>query len=147
MEEARERFFKKVNKTDTCWLWTACILHGYGTFGYKYKVVKAHRFSWFLAGNTIPEGHLIRHKCRNRHCVNPDHLETGTHQENALDRVRDMSLAQGNTHGQAKLTEEQVRDIRANRDNKTVIELAKEYNVIRNNIYLIITRKTWQHLE
>jgi hypothetical protein len=149
MEAHRERFFAKVNKTDSCWLWTGYKdKAGYARFKNNYKVVKAHRFSWFLAGNTIPEGHLIRHKCRNRHCVNPEHLETGTQAENMADRVRDgtATYPQGESHGRSKLTEEQVRAIRGNPDNKTGVELSKEYGVAVQAISRIISRRTWKHI-
>ena len=150
MEEARLRFFKKVNKTDTCWLWTGSQdTHGYGHLRHIEQTYKSHRFSWLLAGNTIPEGHLIRHKCRNRHCVNPEHLETGTHQDNMHDRIRDGTLndwSKGVNHSMVKLTEDQVRAIRANQDNKTYTDLGKEYGVNRTTISKIILRKMWKHL-
>jgi len=147
MEEARDRFFSKVNKTETCWLWTGSNnIDGYGIITFQKNRYLSHRFSWLLAGNAIPEGHLIRHKCRNRHCVNPEHLETGTHQQNASDRIRDGTETKGNRNGKSKLTEEQVRAIRANPDNKTNREFAKEYGVHNTTIADIIHRRTWNHL-
>jgi len=147
MEAHRERFFKMVDKTDSCWLWKGSKnTYGYGQISINSKQKTCHRFSWLLAGNTILEGHVIRHKCRNRHCVNPEHLETGTHQENALDRVRDGTVANGCKQGKSKLTEEQVRAIRANPNNKTQMELGKEYKVYISTIEKIISRKTWKHL-
>lgn len=146
MEEARVRFFKKVNKTDTCWLWTGSISRGYGQIAIKKTQHRTHRVSWLLAGNTIPEGHLIRHKCRNRHCVNPEHLETGTYQENALDRVRDGTMPWGEKQPNSKLTEEQVRAIRANPDNKTIVKLGEQYGIHNSTISKIILRKLWKHI-
>ena len=71
-----ERFWEKVEKTETCWLWTAAKYPGgYGVFGIHPKVMKAaHRFSWELANGPIPEGLWVLHKCDVRHCVRPDHL-------------------------------------------------------------------------
>ena len=146
MEEARIRFFKKVNKTDTCWLWTGCISCGYGRFTYNAKSYGSHCFSWLLTGNTIPEGHLIRHKCRNRHCVNPEHLETGTREQNMADKVRDDTMPWGEKQPNSKLTEEQVRAIRANPDNKTIVQLGEQYGIHNSTISKIILRKTWKHL-
>jgi len=147
MEEARERFFSHVNKTETCWLWIGSKnLYGYGQFTIKSKPIGPHRFSWLLAGNTIPEGHLIRHKCRNKHCVNPEHLETGTHQENALDRVRDGTNAKGEKQGLSKLTEEQVREIKTYSGDKSYNDLSKDYGVYKSTIEKIVTRKTWKHI-
>ena len=146
MEAHRERFFKMVDKTGSCWLWKGSLDGGYGKFYTGNISFRSHRFSWLLAGNTIPEGHVIRHKCRNRHCVNPEHLETGTHQENALDRVRDGTVANGCKQGKSKLTEEQVRAIRDNPDNKSGYRMAKEYSVSDRTISDIILRKTWKHI-
>lgn len=86
-----ERFWSKVNKTDTCWLWTACITpNGYGLFKYKGKVERAHRIAYQVDKGDIPKGLVIDHLCRIKHCVNPDHLEAVTQRENVL---RGESLA------------------------------------------------------
>lgn len=93
MATVEERFFVKINKTDSCWLWEGHLdKGGYGHFSFNRKTIRAHRVSWLLAGNIIPDGHLIRHKCRNRHCVNPEHLETGTYKDNLNDMIRDGTM-------------------------------------------------------
>jgi hypothetical protein len=77
----KERFMSKVDKTDTCWNWKAYIAPGgYGKFGITTapkikKIMYAHRFSYELLNGKIPEGKVIDHLCRNRSCVNPEHLE------------------------------------------------------------------------
>jgi len=147
-----ERFWSKVNKTDTCWLWTSCLNDkGYGHFGFNGKTFGAHRVSWVLSGNTILEGHVICHApheiCGNRHCVNPAHLRVGTQVENMNDRIADGTIARGIKHGCNKLTEEQVRAIRANPENKTHRALAREYGVSSTHIRRVISRKKWSWLE
>jgi len=141
-----ERFWDKVDKTETCWLWTARKNRGgYGQFRVNGQIHTAHRVSWILSGRTIPEGHVIRHKCRNKHCVNPDHLETGTQAENEADKIRDGTSNRGIKHPKAKLTEEQVRQIRASAD-ETQKCLAEEFGVSQTAISLIIQRKNWSWL-
>lgn len=76
----------KVDKTDTCWLWTAGVggRGGYGRFWISGHSEFAHRFSYELARGPIPEGLTLDHLCRNTKCVNPDHLEPVTLVENIM---------------------------------------------------------------
>ncbi|WP_220188598.1 HNH endonuclease signature motif containing protein [Streptomyces phytophilus] len=81
---AEARFWAKVQPTGFCWEWTASKLRGYGQFGLRAgKLVRAHRFAYELLVGPIPEGLELDHLCRNRSCVNPDHLQPVTHRLNA----------------------------------------------------------------
>lgn len=78
-----ERFWAKVDKTDTCWLWTgATARNGYGQVGIDGRTRSAHRVSYEALVGPIPDGLVIDHLCRVRHCVNPDHMEPVTSGEN-----------------------------------------------------------------
>lgn len=82
-----ERFWQKVRKTDNCWVWTAAINNcGYGAFSYNkdMKGIPAHRASYMLFVGEIPKGKQVDHLCMNRKCVNPEHLELVSSQENTL---------------------------------------------------------------
>lgn len=80
MKSDEERFWEKVEKTDTCWLWTAGKTNrGYGAFyPTGSKQVGVHRWSYEHHVGPIPDGLQIDHLCRNRACVRPDHLEAVT---------------------------------------------------------------------
>lgn len=131
-----QRFEKFVDKQD-CWTWTGARRGNYGSFRYNGKMETAHRIAHILYNGEIPAGLIVRHKCRNRLCVHPDHLEVGTLKENQLDRFRDNTMT-------TKLNVEQVLAIRASDiDHKT---LAAEYEVSEKTIRDIRARKTWTQI-
>lgn len=82
-----QRFWNHVNKTSDCWEWTSALDNdGYGIIQLSQPVrmnKKAHRISYELSVGPIPEGMTIDHLCRNKKCVNPEHLEVVTGSENA----------------------------------------------------------------
>ena len=72
--------------THTCWIWTAATAQGYGRInaGGRGVPLQAHRVAYELLVGPIPEGLELDHLCRDRRCVNPQHLEPVTHRENLL---------------------------------------------------------------
>ena len=88
MSDVATRYFAKVARTETCWLWTgatdAC---GYGIVrGLDGRVIRAHRLAWQLAVGPIPTDRCVLHHCDNPRCQNPAHLFLGTRADNAHDR-------------------------------------------------------------
>jgi hypothetical protein len=82
-EAVRERFMAKVHKTNSCWLWIASIRpDGYGSYSAYGASRLAHRVSYEIHVGPIPEGLTLDHLCRNRACVNPDHLDPCSLEEN-----------------------------------------------------------------
>ena len=71
-----QAFWNKVEKTATCWNWTAMIHDGYGHFREsKTRMTRAHQFAYTRCIGPVPSGLELDHLCRNRACVNPAHLE------------------------------------------------------------------------
>jgi len=81
-----ERFWAKVRKTDTCWIWTAANngRKGYGVFYPAAGKIYAHRWAYVDTYGEIPSGLVVDHLCCNVRCVNPDHLEAVTNRENLM---------------------------------------------------------------
>lgn len=87
MFSTEDRFWTKVRvHTDNneCYLWVGSLNnHGYGNFWADNKVVKAHRYSFYLHNGFYPK--VVRHSCDNPGCVNPKHLLAGTQEDNMKD--------------------------------------------------------------
>lgn len=81
------RFWVRVKKTDTCWLWTGTKTRGgYGRVWFNKRNQPVTKIAWLLTyGEKFPEGLDACHKCDNPSCVRPDHIFPGT----ALDNMRD----------------------------------------------------------
>lgn len=154
------RFWSKVNKDGPipqhcpeigkCWEWTASALpQGYGVFCKEHSAhTVAHRYSWELANGEIADGLFVLHKCDNPACVNPSHLFLGTSLDNSNDKVSKgrQSRLHGEKNGRAKLTVDQVDEIRNKHANKqgSLRTLAIEYGMSKTTISEIVNEKTWR---
>lgn len=89
----------EVDILEGCWDWTACKLDGsHGGFRLNGKIEYAHRVSYMYWKTTIPENMQIDHLCRNRSCVNPQHLETVAPKENILRGIGIAAINAKKTH-------------------------------------------------
>lgn len=160
----KQRFLSKVQKTDTCWIWTGTMgSGGYGQFWFNGKTHWAHRVSYALFISPDLKNLCVCHSCDVRNCVNPAHLWLGTNADNTDDmvrkgrtvsgdkhwtRIRPESILRGEKQGSSKLTEEQVLVIREKyaTDNYSQRELAKEFKVCQTMIGTILRRERWKHI-
>ncbi len=152
------RFWDKVVKpsfTD-CWLWQGGKdKDQYGKFSAvingKRIDIRAHRYSWMLANGIKISSKLlfVCHTCDEPMCVRPDHLFLGEVQDNVDDMVSKSRHAHGERQAAAKLTEQDVRDIRTlyTTGNYNMIQIANKYNVGRTAIGYIINGKSWKHVK
>lgn len=147
-----ERFWSKVDKSKDCWEWLARKLphKGYGVFWREGKMNRAHRVSYEMTYGEIPKDMHVLHKCDNPACVRPEHLFLGTNDDNVADRVQKerSALGVGEDNNRAKLTEQDIRDIRAEHatGKSGYVKLAKRYNVVPSTIRDIVHCKTWSHV-
>lgn len=155
-QEQKDYFWERVDKSggeDACWNWTGAVsANGYGSVCYNYKNFSTNNLTLKL---TIgPPLDALRnnalHSCKqNRKCCNPAHLSWGTKKKNnGEDKVRDGTMSQGESHGSSKLTELQIKEIRAKYATGKYLqkELAEEYNMHLQSIKGIISHRTWKHI-
>lgn len=162
-KELEEWFFNKKNINETgCWEWTGVINSGYGKLQICRKRLLAHRFSLELfLKREIPKELEVRHMCHNSICINPLHLEEGTHRDNMKD-MKDANRqskgeklsqvlkgikhekANGERNHKSKLTEQQILEIR--NSNMSSAYLSNIYGVSRTQILRIKNGKSWRYL-
>jgi len=137
------RFEKLFTKQDNgCWDWTGGLNGaGYGMFWLSGKSHRAHRVSYSLYRGEVKPDVLVCHTCDNRKCVNPDHLFLGDHADNNFDAAIKNRMAHSENHSQAKLTNEQVREILESDESQA--SLARKYGVCQPNISDIKLGKRW----
>jgi hypothetical protein len=84
-QEERNRFNNFTTKNGDCILWTGYLdKDGYGQFYFKQKNRRAHRVAYYFIHGDIQKGMVIDHTCKNRNCVNPEHLRVVSNYENTI---------------------------------------------------------------
>lgn len=160
--DVAERLWAKVDKTETCWLWIGCRnVSGYGHFSIRRRAFPAHRIAYELTFGPIPDGLDVCHHCDNPPCVRPDHLFLGTRADNLNDMYRKgrrsagerhsaalrAALPRGSQHHHHKLTDDQVRIIKAESvAGVTRAALAKRFGVDRSAIVKVARGLAWKHV-
>ena len=144
------RLWRRVLKTQSCWLWTG------GPFAKRHygrlyvgdgKSISAHHAAYILSGHTIPEGKILLHTCDNRRCVNPAHLFPGTKKQNTQDMLAKHREAWGERHWNHKLNADQVAAIRqSSRAGRTGRRIARAFGVSPGTVSRIIHKTLWKHL-
>jgi hypothetical protein len=137
-----KRFWNKVKKTDSCWLWMgARHAFGYGMFAYSPdRIMTAHRASWIITHGVIGPNLQVCHSCDNPPCINPAHLFLGTKADNS----RDMAVK---ARGTAKFSHAQIREIRSLTPTLTQRQIAKRFGVSQPAIGFILRREHYAHVE
>lgn len=160
-KSAEARFWKRVKKTDSCWIWIGgTCSKGYGTLMLASyadnetptrETASTHRYSWELHRGPIPEGLQVLHDCPdgdNPACVNPDHLWLGTNDENMADKVKKDRQTRGILVPHAVLTDDLVRDLRARYSaGETLQELwLTHQHISKTTIESAVKGQSWKHV-
>lgn len=147
------KFWSKVQKTETCWLWGGTVnpITGYGYIivdrRKNRKNISVHRLSYELHKGKIPKGLCVCHTCDNRRCVNPDHLWLGSVGDNIKDAVRKERHARGERIHCAKLSATDVREMRRlfSKGFKGP-EISDLFGVAPCTVYRVLHGETWNHV-
>lgn len=133
------------------WIWAGDMRDdGYGYFEMNHEEghtrINAHRASYIIfIDPTLSEERVILHDCDVRACVCPHHLTEGSQHANMNDMEAKGRAASGEESGRAKLTEEEVLDIRRRYSaGEGLRDLAKEFNIAPSTASYIVNLKTWQ---
>lgn len=134
-------------KTDNCIIWPlGKTSTGYGAINFNGMASQTNIVAWTIANNrAVPEGLHVRHTCDTRLCINPRHLIIGTHQDNMNDMAERKRNTRGEDRHNAKLTEDQVKVIREDRDSK-LRQMATKFGVAISTIHAARIRKRWKHV-
>ncbi len=132
-----------------CWEWRGNRdTNGYGRLNIGDVPQLAHRIAWELFRGPITSEEHICHRCDNPPCVRPEHLFKGDHTSNMADKMRKKrhryGVSRGVAHGGVKLTEDDVRAIRAS--TLKLRELAEVYSISMTQASDIRRLKSWRHL-
>lgn len=117
-----------------CWIWTGSVWGNYGSVNWCGKNRRVHRATYEFLRGMVPEGMELDHLCRNRLCINPDHLQPVTH---AINQQRSPKTA--------KLSAAEVDEIKARFGRgETRASLARRYAVSWSVIGSICAGRSWQ---
>ena len=140
--------------TDACILWPFSINGGDGGRYPQIKIAGATiRVTRYivehLLARPLADDEVVRHWCDTPRCVNPAHLEIGTHVDNMADMRKRKRSATGERNGAARLTANDVRDIRAFAADCGIrrgdlSQLARTYGVSPQAMTLILTGELWR---
>jgi hypothetical protein len=121
---------------------------GYAEIMINRRAKKIHRHIYEQCFGEIPAGLVIRHKCDNPSCINPEHLEVGTIQDNVADMISRNRQAKGSKKPISKLKEEQVLEIKIMiKQGIPNVSIADKFNVHSSVISNIKHNRLWKHVK
>lgn len=148
-----QRFWDKIERTETCWLWKGSKRSGYedqesyGGFYLQGSNYAAHRVAYFFEYRVDPGEELVLHECNTVLCVKPTHLYLGSNSDNMKFRSESGRHPRGELTGKTILFESQIPVIlRRHASGETGYAIAKSLGTSQGAIERIINGDTWKHV-
>ena len=134
---------------DECWLWRGHhAKFGYGVSTINCVPVLLHRVAWEMTHGPIPKGNFVCHKCDNPRCCNPNHLFLGTQADNMRDAAVKGRMNRGEARWCAKLTEDDVREMRRlSASGERPAALSRKFGISLQNTIRVVRGQIWKHVE
>jgi DNA-binding XRE family transcriptional regulator len=145
-EKQIKTLFSQIIKTDdgSCWTWTGFAHKEYGIINLNNINYYVTRVIYELMHGESVLGFDVCHHCDNPRCVNPDHLFLGTAKDNVDDCHNKKRHAFGSRHGNSKLTEDKIKEIRFRSLFQTQTDLARDFKIHRKTIGKILSGRSWK---
>src|ERR1017187_1848229 len=137
-----QRYWDRIRQTtdDACWFWTGNQnAYGYGQISIDGLDLLAHRIAWTIASGPILKGMCVLHRCDMRSCVNPKHLFLGSHADNTADMMVKGRVARGFQLPQTRLSDNDVRTIRALAGKMSQSRIAARFGIRANHVSRILS--------
>ncbi len=144
------RFHGWVVTGSGCWEWQGNIsVQGYGRIRGNNTLMYAHRAAYIVWVGPVSRDLEVRHKCDNPPCMNPSHLEPGTHGDNMRDMFERKRATILRGERRSNLSELDVRMIRSLYATGLYTQgvLSDFYGIDSSNVSRIINKRTWDHID
>ena len=150
-ESLELRFWDGLPKREPgkCWEWNKCVRNGYGAIKHQGRVLSVHRVSYAIHFGLLDDHLVIGHRCDNKLCCNPEHLEQIDQQSNiqAAHNRSGVAYTSGRKSPHAKLSKYRIlyaQELVSR--GESISSVAARFNVNPKTLWNAINRKTWSHL-
>lgn len=157
-ESWRARFWSRVRRNGpvvradlaACWPWMGATDGcGYGVVRLNGRRFTASRIAYALTTGPVLDGVVIRHRCDNAICCNPEHLLPGSTADNNRDMIERgrLGVARGAANPKSKLTADLVREARAAwRKGESIASIARRMGVTIQSMHAVVHGRAWAHV-